>query len=281
MIDLHVHTNASDGQYSPSEVVRMAKNIGVSTIAITDHDTVSGVNEAMLEGEKCGVEVIPGIEFSAEFKNNMHILGYFVDHKSQVFSDFINDEILKRRLRNLKYIEYFKSIGFNISEHELNQIAKGTIGKPHFVKLMLDKGYIKSQDEGYKQYFSREPLKSICKERKSPKEIIEMILSVGGIPVLAHPVLLKLSLDELENEVSNLKSFGLLGIEVYHTEHSPNDTLNYLEIAKKHSLVITGGTDYHGDKVKPEIKLGTGCNGNVNILDYSIVTNLKSKIFRG
>lgn len=282
MIDLHVHTTASDGKYSPREVIKKAKEEGIDVIAITDHDNINGIKEAVLAGKEYEIKVIPGVEMSATFKNEMHILGYYINYKDKEFLNFTNELIKKRKERNLKYIEYFNSIGIPMTIEDIRNLSDtDVLGKPHFAMYLVNNGYVKDTQEAFDKYFNSDELKKIRKEKFSPKEMIEKIISAGGIPVLAHPKLLYLADDELDNVVKELKEYGLKGIEVYHSEHDEDDVEKYKKLANKYKLIMTCGSDYHGEDRKYNVKLGTGKNNNVNITDkkfYKKLEYIKFKI---
>ena len=272
MVDLHVHTTASDGTLSPSDTVKHAKKMGIEAIAITDHDTISGIDEAMKTGDLVGVEVIPGIEISVDYNGEMHILGFFIN-KTEGFSKWLNEFRATRKDQNTKIIQMLNELGFNISFEEVEEFSKeGSIGRPHIASVLMKKGYVKSINEAFDKYIGAGKKAYVERVRISPKEGIDAILKAGGIPVLAHPKFLGLDENKLDNLLSQLKSYGLKGIEAYYSLNTSLETGLLLRLAIKHNLLVTGGTDYHGS-IKPDIEMGIGL-GDTKV-NYSIVNKLK------
>jgi hypothetical protein len=274
MIDLHVHTTESDGTLTPKQIVEHAKQIGIEALAITDHDTVSGVKPAKQTGDLLGVEIIPGIEISVDYNGEMHILGYYVD-QTPLFMQKLEEFKITRESRNRKMIEKLQQRGFDISFQEVSDITEGvSMGRPHIAAILMKKGYVDSINTAFEKYIGNGKIAYIEREKVTPKEGIEAILEAGGIPVLAHPKYLNLGNSELNNVLIELKGYGLKGIEAYYSMNTSNETGIYLRMAIKYNLVVTGGTDYHGAN-KPEIEMGKG-KGNM-FLDYGIIEALKKK----
>ena len=276
-IDLHTHTTASDGTYTPSELVELAKKTDLKAIAITDHDTINGVSEAIEAGKDLGVEVIAGTELSIEYplpeNGHMHLLGLFVDIKNPELISGLEYLRKKRDERTPKILKILNAHGISITEKEvLQEAGEGSVGRPHIARIMLKKGYVKSIKEAFERYLKKGAIAYVPKEKFEITHAINLILNSGGIPILAHPVTLKLSDEELESHIEKLKSLGLKGIEVYYSTHTEQDTIAYLKLADKFNLLISGGSDFHG-KNKPDIRLGTG-KGNLRI-PYTIVEQLK------
>ena len=279
-IDLHTHTTASDGTYSPTELVELAKKTDLKAIAITDHDTINGVSEAIGAGESLGVEVIAGTELSIEYplpeNGHMHLLGLFVDiHNPELITGL---EYLrkKRDERTPKILKILNEHGISISEDEvLQEAGEGSVGRPHIARIMLKKGYVNSIKEAFERYLKKGAIAYVPKEKFEISHAINLILKAGGIPILAHPVTLKLPEEELKSHVERLMSIGLKGIEVFYSTHTEQDTITYLRLANELGLLISGGTDFHG-KNKPDIRLGTG-KGNLHI-PYSLVEGLKKSL---
>lgn len=275
IIDLHTHSLASDGSMSPAELVRYAKEKGLSAVALTDHDTVEGVKEALDEGNKIGIEVIPGIEISTNFKPEMHILGYFFN-KSE-YTDIQTELTAIRRgreERNTKIINRLNELGIAITEEEVKEVALGdTIGRPHFARLLVNKGYVKTIKEAFDKYLGKDGLAYFKRPELEPADGIKLIKNAGGIPVIAHPALLKLSNNDMDKLLLELKGFGLAGIEAIYSENSKEETGNLLRLAVKHQLLVTGGSDFHGT-YKSEIEIGIG-RGNLKV-PYELLEKLKS-----
>lgn len=265
MIDLHVHTTESDGEYNPKDVIRMAKENNLEAIAIADHDTVSGLDEAIKEGKRIGVEVIPAIELNAEIeKGKMHILGYYMDYKDKDFMRAM--EILRkdREDRNIKFIEEFNKQKINITLEQVKKYAVGKIiAKPHFARALYDNGYISDIEEAYTNYFNVPPMKNIKRKLITPRKAIELIKNAGGIAVIAHPVTLKLSDNELDKKIKELKGYGLDGIECYNNIHTKEDIDKLKEIANENNMLITAGSDFHGPITTPGVIIGRGKDDNI------------------
>lgn len=273
-IDLHTHSIASDGSMSPAELVRHAKEKGLTAIALTDHDTVDGVKEALDEGNRIGIEVIPGIEISTDYKPEMHILGLFLNINEYTS---IRKElgVIKqgREDRNKKIINKLNELGVDITLEEVKNVAVGDItGRPHIARVLISKGYVKSMDEAFDKYLSKEGLAYFKRFELQPIDGIKAIKNAGGIPVIAHPVLLKKSYDNMDKLLKELKGYGLAGIEAIYSENSKEDTGNLLRLAIKHQLLVTGGSDFHGT-YKTGIELGTG-KGNLKV-PYELLDKLK------
>lgn len=273
-IDLHTHSLASDGSMSPAELVRHAKQKGLSAVAITDHDTVEGVKEALEEGKRIGIEVIPGIEISTNYKPEMHILGYFIDKTEYVN---VNKELTAirkgREDRNKKIISKLNELDINITFDEVKKVALGdTIGRPHFARLLMEKGYVKTMQEAFDKYLGKGGLAYFRRAELEPADGIKLIKNAGGIPVLAHPVLLRMSYTELDNLLVELKKYGLAGIEAIYSENTKEETGHLLRLAIKHELLVTGGSDFHGT-YKGRIELGSG-RGNLKV-PYELLEKLK------
>ncbi|OAQ19831.1 PHP domain-containing protein [Thermosulfurimonas dismutans] len=267
MIDLHTHSTASDGTYSPAELVQLAKDVSLSALALTDHDTVEGLGEAMAAARELGVPFVPGVEISVKFDGpgHCHILGYFVDADSPVLRETLGLLQRAREERNRKMMEKLQSLGVDITLEELEDQAKGEIGRPHFAALLVKKGVVKSVGEAFEKYLKKGAPAYVPKARLTAEEAFSAIRAAGGLAVLAHPIHLKLSPEELVRYVEELKAFGLDGIEAYYTDHTKQFTTLCLEIARRYDLVPTGGSDFHGHN-KPDIKLGRGF-GNLSVPD--------------
>ncbi len=275
-IDLHVHTTASDGTLKPSEAVACAQHKGLKAIAITDHDTVQGVAEALEAGVELGMEVIPGVEISVDHSGGeLHILGYFVDIHRAVLRENLRKLQEYRDRRNPLMVDKLCRLGLQVTLEEVEAIAGGDIvGRPHFAALLVEKGYVSGKQEAFDRYLAQGRPAYLKKEKLTPQEGVELVAAAGGIPVLAHPKYLKESQnpETLRSLLKELKSIGLKGIEVYYSNHSPEEENLFRDLAKQEGLLITGGTDFHGAN-KPEIEMGTGL-GNLRI-PYVLVERLK------
>jgi predicted metal-dependent phosphoesterase TrpH len=277
ILDLHLHTTASDGTMSPAELVSYAKKKGLRVIAITDHDTIEGLKEGMREGDKTGVEVIPGVELSADAsKGTMHLLGYFIDPDCAVLADKLKILQQARMERNLKIVEKLHNLGIPIELSEVKAAPEhGQIGRPHFAYTMVQKGYAQDIQDAFDRYLGKGRPAYVEKFRFSPAEAMHVIRKAGGITILAHPFTLKQpEPKDLDAVIGALKEKGLDGIEVYYPEHSDGQRKLYREIAQKYGLVISAGSDFHGLN-KDEADLGEGYADRE--LTYDIVEAMKAR----
>ncbi len=276
LIDLHVHSAASDGSYPPGEVVRQAKEGGLRAFALTDHDTVEGLAEAVTAGRDLGVEVIPGVEISAQFPGNtMHILGLLIDYTNGHLDERL--AVLKRARaeRNPQIIAKLNALGIPITMAQVEKISSGgQVGRPHIARALMEAGYVESIQQAFDIYLRKGGKAYTSKFRFPREEAIAMIRDVKGVPVLAHPFTLGLgSAFALKNLLLELKGLGLAGLEVFYSEHTPEQEARYLKLAKELDLLVTGGSDYHGQN-KPEITLGSMASQKK--LTYDLVEALKS-----
>lgn len=264
-VDLHVHSNHSDGTYSVKELIAYGKEKGLKAIALTDHDTVSGVEEALYEGGKQDVIVIPGIEISCGNGNSeIHMLGLNIDHKSAVFNEFIISCKESREQRNRRMADKLCELGMEVDYDELlTRYQSSTITRAHFARYLHEAGYVKSKNEAFDRFLGDGKPAYLTRERITPKDAIDMIKKAGGHPVLAHPLLYKMGKDRLESLVDYLKGMGLEGIEALYSLNTKSDDERLMKMAKNHGLFITGGSDFHGSN-KPDIDLGVG-KGNLRV----------------
>ncbi len=242
-IDMHTHSNASDGMYTPSELVDYAIEKGLSGISITDHDTVDGVEEAVQRGKQYkNFKVIPGIELSSEYNSEeVHILGYMLDYNMNSLQSILNNLKDQRNNRAIKIINKLKGLDYSISYEDVLKIAKkGVIGRPHIAQALVEKGYVKTKEEAFKNFLVKDALAYIPRQKLTPIHAIDIIKKAKGFAVIAHPGLLK-SIDTLYF----LIRLGIDGIEVYHSDHTIHQSSMYFKIAKEHNLIITGGSDFH------------------------------------
>lgn len=244
-VDLHIHTTFSDGRLTPSEVVKISHERGLKFIAITDHDTVDGIPEALDEERKLGSpEVIPGIEINTNYHDDeVHILGYFIDYEKSYLKQLLGELLKKRIERTRRIAEKLNQIGINISFEEIKLKAPGpAIGRPHVAMALIEKGYTCSIEDAFERYLNPGRPAYVERHKLSPFDAIDIIKKSDGIPVLAHPGLLhdKKIIDEL------IKG-GIMGIEVYHKDHDKSLVAHYMKLAKENNLLMTGGSDSHGE----------------------------------
>jgi len=277
VFDLHLHTTASDGTMSPAEIVRYAKGKGLRVIAITDHDTIEGLQEGMQEGDKVGLEVIPGVELSADApKGTMHLLGYYIDPACSELADKLRVLQQARMERNLAIVEKLRGLGIPIELSEVKEAPEhGQIGRPHFAYTMVHKGYAQNIQDAFDRYLGKGRPAYVEKFRFSPEEAMHFIRKAGGITVLAHPFTLKQPQPaDFDALIGELKREGLDGIEVYYPEHSDGQRKLYRDVAQKYGLVISGGSDFHG-LTKDEVDLSEGYGDRE--LTYSLVEAIKAR----
>ena len=273
MIDLHVHSNHSDGTLSPEELVSLSIETGLSAFALTDHDTVSGiekakdaVSRAAAAGHK--ISVIPGTEISAAYrKRDIHILGLFIDETNPTLLSALETAVNARDNRNELMAERFRSLGIPLTLEELRLVNPDTvITRAHFAKYLIEHGHVKNSEEAFRRYLNYDAPCFVPREYMQPEQAIFLISEAGGIPVLAHPLLYKLPPAELEALLRRLTDSGLKGLEVYYSSNTGFDEQISYSLANRFGLFMTGGSDFHGAN-KPNLYLGTGRNHNLNIPD--------------
>lgn len=275
-IDLHTHTNASDGTLSPWQLAEHAKNMGLSAMAITDHDTVSGLREGINAGLVLGVEVIPGIEISVDYESEMHILGYFINDNDIELNNTLISLVEHRNSRNKIMIDKMRSAGIDISYNEVFKLSGGNVvGRAHIASVLVNKGYARDTADAFERFVGGKAKFYEKKQKLSPSEGIALIKKAGGLAVLAHPYLLRLEENTLFELIKQLKTWQLDGIECLYPLHDYKQTAIYLEIAKRLDMLVTGGSDFHGG-TKPEIEIGNAYN--YERIDYSILTQLKTML---
>ncbi len=265
MIDLHVHSTASDGTLTPTEILERASKLGIEALAITDHDTIDGSIEAIESGIPEGLDFLTGIEISANppevypCTGSFHILGYNMDLKSEILNTTLKTLQDARFNRNPKILERLAGFGMHITEEEVEiQTGGGQTGRPHIAEVMIKKGYAKNINDAFDNYLGKGMPAYVDKYRIETDKAIELIKSAGGVPVFAHPGLVEATQgDPKEKLIASMAEMGLSGIEVFYPNHSKEETDFYINLAKKYNLIITGGTDFHGS-LKPDTELGSG-----------------------
>ncbi len=255
-VDLHIHTTASDGKFTPAEIVRKAREAGLTYIAICDHDSIEGVDPAQEAASKNpGITVIGGVEINTDIPaGELHLLGYFYDSNNLELKQTL-EKLRKSRIeRAQKMINKLRKMGIKIDFVRVEELAGvGSIGRPHIAQAMLEKGYINSFREAFINYINRGGPAYVERDKVTPTEAIQLIIRSGGLPVLAHP----LTFDNFEATIAELKPAGLVGMEVYYNNYSSEQIKNLLRIAVKFNLIPTGGSDYHGLDCMNEAPLGT------------------------
>lgn len=257
MIDLHTHSTASDGTDKPEELIKKAYSNGIKAIALTDHDTLEGLDEA----EECvlslSMDFVRGCEISTKIPyGSMHILGLWLPRQSEDLQNFLNVARNRRDARNLRILKKLNELGLKIEYEELQSVAQGSIGRPHFAQLLIDKGYARSSQEAFFEYLGEGGKAYFPREAPSPEEAIKVLSNEGAMVFIAHPRLSKkISFKWLSSEVADLKLAGLNGLEALHSSQNEEESMALKKIAQTNNLAISGGSDYHGGK-KPGIRLG-------------------------
>ncbi len=260
-VDLHTHSRCSDGTLTPNELVDYAIEKGLSAVALTDHDTVDGLDELMEYAKGKPIEVIPGIEYSTEYNNrDVHIVGLFIDHKAPVFLEYLTRFQQSRTDRNYKLCANLRGAGIDITYEALLEAFPGAvITRAHYAAYLLEQGYVKSRSEAFERYLGDSTPYFVHREKVTPEEVIEVTLRAGGIPILAHPTLYKLGREQLDVLASRLKAAGLMGIECYYSTYSPSEERQMKALAEKYNLLPSGGSDFHGaNKTGLDLAVGYG-----------------------
>lgn len=245
--DLHIHSNISDGILTPEEIVELALKKGLAAISITDHDSVDGIDIAKKAIGDRRLELVPGIEFSSKFVGSekieeIHVLGYYLDYKAKILKELLDEMVNSRQNRAVQMVKNLKDAGIDIPLSEI-KTASGNeiIGRPHVADVMIAHGYVTNRTEAFKNYLIKG--KPGYSERYKPKfaEIVTLIKSLGGVPILAHPGII-----ENQQDIGALIEQGVMGLEVYHTRHTQADSYKFMQIAQARKILITGGSDCHG-----------------------------------
>ncbi len=277
-VDFHSHTVHSDGTLTPAELVQLAGKRKIKALALTDHDTTSGLGEAIEAGKKAGVELIPGIEISVVYDpGTMHILGYFIDHKSLKLQEALRGIQQDRESRNPQIIKKLNEFGIKITlEEVIQESGGGQVGRPHFAKALVKKGYVKDFNEAFTKYLSKGAPAYVDKRRVTPADGIHMIREAGGMAVLAHPKQLRVKSDEQLNQVlDGLVALGLGGIEAYSSCQNEQEAVKYKAAGEARNILVTGGSDFHGAN-KSDVELGN--MGRWAHLTYDTVRGMKERL---
>lgn len=267
MIDLHTHSTFSDGSLTPEQLASKAADIGLTAVALTDHDTVEGIDRFLAACRTQGIRGVPGVEISLDFPNGtMHLLGYFIDPHHEGLTQHIARLKAGREHRNQEIIKQINAMGMPLTLKEVSAFAgEDNVGRLHFAQALLARGYIRTQNEAFQKYLAKGKPGYADRSRMTPAEGVKIIRNAGGLAVLAHPFTLHLGQQALMVLVRDLVQAGLDGIEVFYSQQNPKQMKQYCALAQQFRLVATGGTDFHGAPM-PDIKLGSGF-GNLNIPD--------------
>jgi 3',5'-nucleoside bisphosphate phosphatase len=264
LIDLHSHTDESDGTCSPGQLIEEAARAGVHLLGITDHDTLHGFDKAVPFARDRSIELVCGIELSTKLHGqSVHLLGYFLneDHGIADFRHWVLDMQASRRDRNTRLVARLQELGFDITLEEAEARGRGLTGRPHFAQLMVEKGYVSSLQQAFDEYLDESAKGYVYRREPQFSEGVGRIRKAGGIASLAHPVRVRGDLPSLLPELCDV---GMNAMEAYHSDHTPQNTALYLSLAERHGLMVTGGSDFHG-AAKPGVSLGTGNRGNLKI----------------
>ena len=312
MVDLHVHSNRSDGTMSPTELVDYAAEKGLSAFALTDHDTIDGLEEAMKHAEASAndaesfpeeqrtcceakssskaaskplptvPEIIPGIELSTDEKGQeVHVVGLFIDPKNEAFQEYLKEFVESRTLRNQKMCKKFSELGIDLPYEALcARFPDSILTRAHYARYLMERGHVKSIKEAFDRYLGDRCPCYVPREKITPYKAVDLILTAGGLPILAHPILYRMSDARLDALTANLKNAGLVGIEAIYSTYTPSEERQIRRLAAKYDLLISGGSDFHGAN-KPGLDLGTGY-GKLYVPD-DVLADLKQyrKIHRG
>jgi hypothetical protein len=254
-IDLHLHSTASDGRFSPQELVSMAASLGLGAIAITDHDSVEGVPPALLAAQEFpSLKVIPGVEVSTDVPHGeVHILGYFINYRDPELISTLEQLRSSRRLRAQRMLAKLANLGIHIEWERVQEIAgDGSIGRPHIAQAILERGYVSSPKEAFVKYIGREGPAYVERKKMTPEQAVELVVRTDGLPVLAHPA----DIDRLEELIPRLQRVGLVGIEAYYNGYQSKLVKYLASLARKYGLISSGGSDYHGLEGVSETTLG-------------------------
>lgn len=262
MIDLHMHSNFSDGSKTPEELVELGRAAGLRAMALTDHDTVSGVPRFLEAAAAAEIPAMSGVEVSAEIEvGTLHVLGYGVNPRSGILIEHLRWIRDGRAARNSEILQKLNRMGLRLSDADIARAAGAeVVGRPHIAQAMIAKGYVRNKREAFDRYLARGKPAYAERRRLDARATLELIRAAGGLPVIAHPFTLKLTAREMRPFLKKLIEAGLAGIEVYYTEHSGEMQRQYRELAEEMDLLATGGSDYHGD-MSPGIELGRGSGG--------------------
>ena len=263
MIDLHVHTTASDGQYSPSQIIEKALEKNISTIAITDHDTVAGLDEGAAAAKEHGITFVPGVELNISYPTGeFHLLGLGFKQISPSLTEILENLVKNRELRNVQIIEKMREAGVDITLEEMKSDFPDTVlGRPHFAAELVKKKVVKTRQQAFDRYLAKGRPWYVARVGSNLDEAIVAIKESGGVPVIAHPMSLYLSWGKLPDALQNFYERGVAGLEAFHPGARVTECLRLEELAQKIGYFVTAGSDFHGEKIRADRKLGHTCGG--------------------
>lgn len=262
--DLHAHTTASDGTFTPMQLVQEAARVGITYLAVTDHDTTGGIREALAASKSAGIRLIPGVELSADGPpGKCHLLGLGIDPDYAPLNNTLRELSENRRQRNEKMAARLTTLGLPVTLDEVTRAAPpgANVGRPHFAQVLVTKGYVATIREAFDKYLGDQSAGYVEKETLTPEQAIGLVHQAGGLCFLAHPNLVKMAQQEtFETRWTAYQALGLNGVEAYYGMHTPAQTEYFLRLAKKRGLLVTGGSDFHGAH-KPDVRLGAVVDG--------------------
>jgi predicted metal-dependent phosphoesterase TrpH len=250
-VDLHTHSTASDGVYSPTQLVHKAAEAGLRVLALTDHDTTNGIEEAAQTAQTLGIDFIPGIELNTDTgRGEVHVLGYFPEFQRPAFQEVLKTLRDARVRRGQRMVELLNEHGIDISWERVREIAQGTVGRPHVAKALMEAGYVQSVGEAFDKYIGKGCVGYVQRYHLSPVDATRLIDSANGLPVIAHPLTLP-GLATLREWLPELCAAGMVGLETYYGPYTEDDERELRVLAEEYHLIPTGGTDFHGPGIHP------------------------------
>lgn len=269
-IDLHSHTNESDGSLTPEEIVQLAKRHDLDALAITDHDTFEGYEKALPFARAAGLDLVRGIELNAKLKRgsrnqSVHMLAYFptAEPSDEIFA-WLEEQRAERRRRNVRLADALQQRGIDVTVEEIERRGRSLAGRVHFARVLIEKGYAAETADAFRRFLGEDAPSYVHRESKTVEEVIDIVRRGHGIPVVAHPIRLGMEREEEREFLGRMKDGGLAGLEIYHSEHPPALQAHYRQLAEELQLLPTGGSDFHG-AIKADVELGTGIRGNVRV----------------
>lgn len=250
-IDLHTHSTASDGLYSPTDLLQQAQQVGLKVLALTDHDSTEGIPEASEAAQRLGIDFIPGIEINSDVdRGEIHVLGYYLEYQRPEFQATLKVLRDARVRRGQRMVELLNEQGVNVSWERVRELAQGAVGRPHVAKALMEAGYVQSIPEAFDKYIGKGCPAYVPRYKLTPEEAVRLINSANGLAVLAHPIGLP-GLDQLQQWLPGLQKAGLVGLETYYGPYTHKDEQALLSLSKRYNLIPTGGTDFHGPGIHP------------------------------
>ncbi|GCE26140.1 phosphatase [Dictyobacter alpinus] len=251
LVDLHTHSTASDGIYSPTDLLQQAHDVGLKVLALTDHDSTQGIEEARAAAQDLGIELIPGIELNTDVSGGeIHVLGYFLEYQRPEFQAVLKILRDARERRGERMVELLNEEGVKVSWERVRELAKGAVGRPHVAKALMEAGYVQSIAEAFDKYIGKGCPAYVPRYKLSPEDAVRLINSANGLAVMAHPIGLP-GLDKLREWLPGLQKAGMVGLEAYYGPYTAKDEQALLSLAKQYNLIATGGTDFHGPGIHP------------------------------